>query len=92
MTTLPSVEQQARVFAALADPVRVRFVHEVACRGERRGGEIADALGISLALLCHHGRILVDAGVLAKRKEGQTTHYRLEKGVLEAAVRQVVHP
>jgi DNA-binding transcriptional ArsR family regulator len=66
---------QAKVYAALADPVRLRLVHEVLAAGEATGTLLAEKLGISLALLCHHSKILVDAGVVDKRKEGQTSYY-----------------
>ena len=70
-----SIEAQARLFGALADPMRLRFVHAVMDAGEASGSEIADELGISLALLCHHSKILVDAGAIRKTKAGQTTYY-----------------
>jgi DNA-binding transcriptional ArsR family regulator len=79
-------ERQAEIFAALADPVRVRFLRELTDGGERSGTAIADRLGISLALLCHHSKILVGAGVIQKRKEAQTTYYRANRAVLKECV------
>jgi DNA-binding transcriptional ArsR family regulator len=73
---------QAKVYAALADPVRLRFVREVLAAGEATGTLLAETLGISLALLCHHSKILVDAGVVDKRKEGQTSYYRARPEIL----------
>lgn len=90
MATGSSAETQARVFAALGDPMRVRFVLELAGNAEKTATEIAGALGISLALLCHHGKILVDAGVVTKRKEAQTSYYRANCGVLEENLREVM--
>jgi DNA-binding transcriptional ArsR family regulator len=75
-------ERQAEIFAALGDPVRVRFVRELSDGRERSGTAIADRLGISLALLCHHSKILVGAGLVQKRKEAQTTYYRMDRAVL----------
>lgn len=77
-----AAERQAEIFAALADPVRVRFIRELAGGTERSGTAIADRLGISLALLCHHSKILVGAGLVQKRKEGQTSYYRANPAVL----------
>ena len=83
MVELLESEQQAKIFSAIADPVRLRFVRELVEQGERSGTAIADKLGISLALLCHHSRILVEAGVVAKRKEGQTAYYSANPHLLQ---------
>ena len=79
-------ERQAEIFAALADPVRVRFIRELV-RGERNGTAIAQRLGISLALLCHHSKILVSAGLVRKRKQAQTSYYRANRAVLRECLR-----
>ena len=42
-------------------------------------------VGISLALLCHHASVLVDAGVVTKRKEGQTSYWTLNRESLSAS-------
>lgn len=71
------VEKRARVFAALSDPTRVRMADLLACRNEMSGTEIAGELGISLALFCHHSSKMAEAGLLIRRKAGQTTYYAL---------------
>jgi DNA-binding transcriptional ArsR family regulator len=78
--------RQAEIFAALGDPVRVRFVRELLQSGEQSGGAVADRLGISLALLCHHSRILVGAGLVEKRKASQTTYYRVKRAALRTTL------
>lgn len=80
--TVVSTETQARVFGALSDPVRLRFMQTLMATDEATGTAVAESLGISLALLCHHAKILVDAGVIEKRKEGQTSYYRAAPAVL----------
>lgn len=87
---IASSEGQARIFAALADPVRVRFVRELADGEEKTGTEIAGRIEISLALLCHHSRILVDAGVITKRKKAQTAYYRANKPLLRQVMRDLL--
>lgn len=73
-----SLEQRAKVFAALADPTRLRIVEILAQRDtEIAGSEIATQAGISLALFCHHSKTLAEAGVIKTRKEGQTKYHRL---------------
>lgn len=65
-----SPEERAKVFKALADPRRVEIV-ELLAKGSQCGTTIAESLGISVALLCHHWEVLVDAGVLKKERQGQ---------------------
>jgi DNA-binding transcriptional ArsR family regulator len=48
-------------------------------------------VGISLALLCHHASVLVDAGVVTKRKEGQTSYWTLNRESLSAAFGALGH-
>src|SRR6478735_8375062 len=65
-----SPEERAKVFKALADPRRVEIV-ELLAKGTQCGTNIAESLGISVALLCHHWEVLVDAGILKKERKGQ---------------------
>lgn len=83
-------DQQAKIFSALADPVRLRFVRELVENGERSGTALAGKLGISLALLCHHSRILVESGVATKRKDGQTAYYSANRRLLQNCMRSLV--
>jgi DNA-binding transcriptional ArsR family regulator len=65
-----TAEERAKVFKALADPTRVDIV-DLLAKGSQCGTELADSLGISLALLCHHWEVLVEAGILRKERVGQ---------------------
>ncbi len=89
MTGRPlAAEQKAAVFKALGDPTRLRIVEFLRHRGgEATGTEVAEHAGISLALLCHHADALIQAGLVRKRKEGQTTYWSLDRQVLVSAVR-----
>ncbi|HEX7337216.1 MAG TPA: metalloregulator ArsR/SmtB family transcription factor [Gemmatimonadales bacterium] len=79
---------RAAVFKALGEPTRLRIVDFLRHhRGEATGREVAEHAGISLALLCHHADALVDAGVVLKRKEGQTSYWRLNSDVLAGIMR-----
>lgn len=84
------VEQRAKVFAALSDPTRLQIVELLASAGELTGTEIAERLGISLALHCHHTKILCEAGLLSKRKEGQTTYCSLNRPVVEKTMQAML--
>src|SRR3954466_15275508 len=65
-----STEERAKVFKALADPRRAEIV-ELLAQGSQCGTTLAESLGISVALLCHHWEVLVDAGLLKKERQGQ---------------------
>jgi DNA-binding transcriptional ArsR family regulator len=84
---VPSVEECALVFKALGDPTRVRIIELL--RGQSNeitGTEIAGHVGVSLALLCHHSSVLVEAGLVTKRKEGQTSYWTLNRNALTVAL------
>lgn len=72
-----------KVFAALADPLRLRILETVRQRGEACGKELAAQLGVSVALLSHHAKILEDAGLLIRRREGQFIRFSVNQPVLE---------
>lgn len=78
-----STEQRAKIFAALADPTRLRIVELLTAQGELSGSEIASQLDISLALFCHHSRTLVEADLLQVRREGQTKYNSLNQVLLQ---------
>lgn len=77
------VQQKARIFNALSDPTRLQIVEALADGEERTGTEIADEVGITLALLCHHSSTLREAGLLEKTKRGQSSYHRLKREALD---------
>jgi ArsR family transcriptional regulator, arsenate/arsenite/antimonite-responsive transcriptional repressor len=89
MTQKLSDEQQAKIFAALSDPTRLKVVELLAKCDEMSGIEMAEKLGISLALFCHHSKILVEAGLIQKRKQGLLKYHSLNRKVLEDCVRRL---
>jgi DNA-binding transcriptional ArsR family regulator len=95
-----SPEERAKVFKALADPRRVEIV-ELLARGSQCGTLLAESLGISVALLCHHWEVLVEAGILKKERQGQlrvctldAEHLRdaLNMGALSGRPQAAVNP
>src|SRR5262245_10528448 len=85
-----STEQRAKVFKALSDPTRLRMVEMLSNGSEMCGSEIADNLGISLALLCHHWKTLEHAGLINKKKEGQTASISLNRQLLSDCFSDVI--
>jgi DNA-binding transcriptional ArsR family regulator len=66
-----SAEQRAKIFKALADPHRLEIVDALAAGGSMCGTELAEQLDVSIALLCHHWDVLIDAGLVRKQRVGQ---------------------
>ena len=81
-------ERLARVLAALADPIRLRIVGLVAGHA-LSGVEVAEALGISQALACHHLKLLTESGLLQRRRRGQVKYAILDRELLASYLRQV---
>jgi len=85
-----TTEQRAKVFKALSDPTRLRMIEMLTNRNQMCGTEIAENLGISLALLCHHWKTLEHAGLIIKTKEGQTASISLNRELLADCFSNVI--
>jgi DNA-binding transcriptional ArsR family regulator len=46
------------------------------------GSELAEGLGISLVLYSHQWKTLVEAGLIKRRKQGQTGYCSLDRDLL----------
>lgn len=65
-----TVEERARVFAALGDPMRLRIVEQLAL-SDALPSDLAHDLGVASNLLAHHLNVLVQAGLVRRlRSEG----------------------
>lgn len=80
-----SAEERAKVFKALSDPTRIDMVDALAKHGPLCGTELAERLGISLSLVSHHWDVLVEAGLIRKKREGQLRVCTLDPGKLQEA-------
>ena len=71
----------ARRFRALGDPLRVRIL-DLLRDGELSVSALADQLGAGQQNVSKHLAVLVDAGMLARRKDGNHVYYRIaDEGV-----------
>jgi ArsR family transcriptional regulator len=66
-------EVAAPLFAALADPVRLRLLSIVAAEGEVCSCNLEGPLGKSQPTISHHTRILADAGLITGERRGKWT-------------------
>ena len=70
-------EKQAVIAKAIAHPVRVASLEFVA-GGEQCVCDIAEAVGTERSNLSKHLSVMVNAGVLASRKDGLKVMYRVK--------------
>ena len=64
-------EDLAKVFAALADPVRLRLLSLIAAAGEICSCDLLEPLGKSQPTVSHHTKALADAGLISGEKQGR---------------------
>lgn len=73
-----------RVFAALADPTRRRVLESLG-GGRRAVSALAAPHGMSLPGFLKHLRVLEDAGLIARRKEGRVVSCALSAASMREA-------
>ena len=74
----------AKVFAALADPVRLRLLSLVASQAEVCSCELQEPLGKSQPTVSHHTKALAEAGLIVGEKRGKWMWWRVVPDRLEA--------
>ena len=77
-----STDHLSETFAALADPTRRAIVARL-LGGERSVTELAEPFQMSMPAVSKHLRVLERAGLIARRREAQWRHCRLEPGRLK---------
>ena len=78
-------EKESALVKALGHPVRLKIV-EGFTRDECNANEIMDILGIPQSTVSQHLGVLKNKGIVAARKEGVKTCYR----VIEKKVRAII--
>ena len=79
-------ERLDTTFRALADPTRRGMLASLAL-GDKSIGELAEPFAMSFAGASKHVKVLEDAGLVARRKDGRNQIIRLEARPLEEAER-----
>lgn len=67
-----ALELVAARFRILAEPVRLRILQALERNGETSIGELAAALDLSQPNVSKHVKILVEAGLVSRRQEGNS--------------------
>jgi ArsR family transcriptional regulator, arsenate/arsenite/antimonite-responsive transcriptional repressor len=83
LTDAQSVEL-ARVFKALADPVRLRLLSLIASHagGEACVCDLTDAFDLTGPTISHHLKVLREAGVIEGERRGTWIYYRVRPQTL----------
>jgi DNA-binding transcriptional ArsR family regulator len=72
------------IFSALSDPTR-RAILERLARGEATVTEVAEPFNMTLPAISKHLRILENARLIVREKEGRVHHLRLSPAPLKTA-------
>lgn len=78
-------ESMAPVFAALADPMRLRIMSMLlaAPDGSACGCDLESPLGLSQPTVSHHLKVLRETGLIEGERRGRWVHYRVVPGRLD---------
>ena len=77
MLSEEQLEQVALRFRLLGEPMRLRILQAV-CHKPRTVNEVVKAVGATQANVSKHLALLAGAGILARRKEGQSVYYGMK--------------
>lgn len=78
-----------RVSRALADETRLRIFEAISSCEEMNCGQIVSLRGVTPATVSHHLRILMEAGLIECRREGQFVYSKANPKVLAEYTRQL---
>jgi DNA-binding transcriptional ArsR family regulator len=66
----------ARYFAVLSEPTRLKILHTI-CQDERSVSAIVAATGATQTNVSRHLSLMLQAGVVSRRRDGNTVYYRV---------------
>lgn len=69
-------EMVSRYFSILSEPTRLSILHAL-CNGERSVGDIVEATESTQTNVSRHLKLMHDAKIVTKRKEGTLVFYRI---------------
>jgi DNA-binding transcriptional ArsR family regulator len=84
----PVVDLVARRFRALGEPLRIRLVERL-MDGEASVQELVTATGAGQQNVSKHLGVLLNAGIVGRRKQGTFVYYRIVDEVVFDLCRQV---
>ena len=81
-----SIDEQATVFSALADPTRLKLVKLLQRQRDPDAlcvNALAGLLGVTQSAISQHLRVLKSIGLVKGERRGMTIHYFVNQDVLE---------
>ena len=66
----------ARYFGVLSEPTRLKILHAI-CQSERSVSAIVEETGATQTNVSRHLGLMLGAGVVSRRREGNTVYYRV---------------
>jgi DNA-binding transcriptional ArsR family regulator len=84
----PLAELIARRFRVIGEPMRIRLLDRLR-EGEATVHELTEALGASQQNVSKHLQVLLEAGIVGRRKEGNRAHYAIADESVFALCEQV---
>lgn len=81
-------EAMAKVFKSLSDPKRVKIL-DMLSDGEKCACVLLEHFHISQPTLSHDLKLLLDAGIVKSRREGQRTLYSLNMDMIQRMQKQM---
>lgn len=82
-------EKIENISKALADKTRLRIFEAISACKQMNCGEIVSLRGVTPATVSHHLRILMEAGLIACRREGQFVYSKANPKALEEFTRSL---
>ena len=77
-------------FAALADPTRRRILQRLAV-ADASVGELVAPFDVSAPAISRHLRVLEDAGLVSRERDGRVHHLHLEREAMHEALGWIAH-
>jgi len=77
------IEPDVRLLAALADPVRLDILRELAGSSEVCACDFTDCCDVLQPTVSHHLKVLREAGAVLSERRGNSIFYRLSPDLVE---------
>lgn len=76
-------DPDVRLLAALADPVRLDIIRELAGSNEVCACDLTSCCAVRQPTVSHHLRVLREAGVVLSERRGNNIYYRVAPNLIE---------
>lgn len=78
-----SLDPDVRLLAALADPVRLDILRQLAGSAEVCACDFTEGCRVSQPTVSHHLKVLREAGVVTSERRGSWVYYRISADLIE---------